>query len=88
MSNERKQEERFNQAITYADQFTEKYEGSKYLKPVAGLKRDSEHGIVSAKRMLAEANLNPRLAAKMAKKDTTATQPPSVKDRDNQKIPY
>jgi outer membrane protein assembly factor BamD len=38
--------------------------------------------------MLAEASINPRAAAKIAKKDTTSTQPPSVKDRDNQKIPY
>lgn len=88
VSNERKQEERYNQAIAYADQFTEKYPASKYQKDVANLKNDSEHGIITAKRMLAEANINPRAAAKIAKKDTTATQPPSVKDRDNQKIPY
>jgi outer membrane protein assembly factor BamD len=88
VSNERKQEERFNQAIAYADQFTEKYTTGKYQKEVASLKNDSQRGIVSAKRVLAEANLNPRVAAKIAKKDTTATQPPSVKDRDNQKIPY
>ena len=88
VSNERKQEERYNQAITYADQFTEKYATSKYQKAVASLKNDSEHGIIVAKRMLAEASINPRTAARLAKKDTTATQPPSVKDRDNQKIPY
>jgi outer membrane protein assembly factor BamD len=88
VSNERKQEERFSQTIAYADQFTEKYPASKYQKDVASLKSDSEHGIITAKRMLAEATINPRAAAKIAKKDTTATQPPSVKDRDNQKIPY
>jgi outer membrane protein assembly factor BamD len=88
VSNERKQEERYNQAIAYADQFTEKYATSKYQKEVASLKNDSEHGIIIVKRVLAEANINPRTAAKIAKKDTTATTPPSVKDRDNQKIPY
>jgi outer membrane protein assembly factor BamD len=88
VSNERKQEERYNQAIVYADQFTEKYATSKYQKAVASLKSDSERGIIVVKRMLAEASINPRAAAKLAKKDTTATQPPSVKDRDNQKIPY
>jgi outer membrane protein assembly factor BamD len=88
VSNERKQEERFSQTIAYADQFTEKYPASKYQKDVASLKSDSEHGIITAKRMLAEATINPRAAAKIAKKDTTATQPPSVKDRDNQIIPY
>jgi outer membrane protein assembly factor BamD len=88
ISRETRQEERFNQTITYADQFAEKYENSKYLKAAAELKKDSGQGINRAKRVLAEATINPKLAEKIAKKDTTATQPPSVKDRDNQKIPY
>ena len=88
ISRETRQEERFNQTITYADQFAEKYENSKYLKAAAELKKDSGQGINRAKRVLAEATVNPKLAEKIAKKDTTATQPPSVKDRDNQKIPY
>ena len=88
VSNERKQEERFNQTISYADQFAEKYAASKYLKDATDLKKDSERGIQNTKRVLAEAAINPRVAEKIAKKDTTATQPPSVKDRDHQKIPY
>jgi len=88
VSSEQKQEERFNQAINFADQFTEKYAQSKYLSDAAGYKKDSERGIVQAKRMLAQIAVNPKLAEKAAKKDTTATQPPSIKDRDNQKIPY
>ena len=88
VSREERKEERFNQAITYADQFAEKYENSKYLKVVADLKGDSQRGIVRNKRLLAEASVNPRLAEKIAKKDTTNTgQPPSVKGKDNQKIP-
>lgn len=88
VSSEQRQEERYNQAISYADQFTEKYAASKYLKDAADYKKDSERGIVAAKRVLAEMTYNPKLAEKVAKKDTTATQPPSIKDRDNQKIPY
>lgn len=88
ISNERRQEERYNQTISYADQFTEKYEGSKYLKEAANYKKDSEQGIVRAKRMIAAALLDMKVAEKIAKKDTTATQPPSIKDRDNQKIPF
>ena len=88
VSNERRQEERYNQTIAYADQFAEKYEKSKYLKEAEDLKKDSEQGIQSTKRILAEASVNPKLADKIAKKDTTTSQPPSVKDRDKQKIPY
>jgi outer membrane protein assembly factor BamD len=89
ISREEKQEERFNQTISYADQFTEKYTGSKYIRDAADYKKDSERGIIQAKRVLAEASVNPRLAKKIAAKDTTSTtQPPSIKDRDNQKIPY
>jgi outer membrane protein assembly factor BamD len=89
ISYDRRQEERYNQAISYADQFTEKYPTSKFLKDAADYKKDSEQGIVRAKRSLAEAAVNPKVAEKIAKKDTTNTgQPPSIKDRDNQKIPY
>ncbi|MBD1394354.1 outer membrane protein assembly factor BamD [Mucilaginibacter glaciei] len=87
VSREERKEERYNQAISYADQFTEKYEASKYAKDVAGLKNGSQRGIITAKRTLAEAAVNPRLAEKLAKKDTTAITPPSVKGKDNQKIP-
>ena len=44
-SSETKQEERYNQAITFADQFTEKYPTSKYLKEATTYKKDSEQGI-------------------------------------------
>ncbi|WP_121248889.1 outer membrane protein assembly factor BamD [Mucilaginibacter phyllosphaerae] len=89
VSYDRKKEERFDQAISYADQFTEKYPNSKFLKEAADYKKDSQQGIVRAKRLLAEASADIKLAEKLAKKDTTNTgQPPSIKDRDNQKIPY
>jgi outer membrane protein assembly factor BamD len=89
VSLERKQPERFEQAISYADQFTDKYPSSKFLRDAANYKKDSRNGIENAKRLLAEAVVNPKVAEKQAKKDTTNTgQPPSIKDRDNQKIPY
>ncbi|HVW94590.1 MAG TPA: outer membrane protein assembly factor BamD [Mucilaginibacter sp.] len=81
------QEERYNQAITDADQFTEKYPSSEYLKDVAGLKKDSEDGIEKTENIIAAARLNQRLANKIAKKDTTTTQPASEKGNDDKKIP-
>ena len=86
-SNEYLQEDRFTQAITDADQFSDKYPGSKYLSEVASLKKDSQHGIVKAKNILAEAETDARLAHKLAKKDTVKTQPPSEKGNNDQKIP-
>jgi outer membrane protein assembly factor BamD len=89
VSMDRKQQERFEQSISYADQFTEKYPSSKFLRDAVNYKKDSQQGIERAKRLLAEAAVNPKVAEKIAKKDTTNTgQPPSIKDRDNQKIPY
>jgi outer membrane protein assembly factor BamD len=85
-SSELKQEDRYNQAITYYDQFVEKYPASKYLKDAAGLKKDSEDGIKDVKRFFAEVNNNARLARKLAKKDTVKAQLPSEK-QNSQKIP-
>jgi len=86
-SNEYFQEDRFTQAITDADQFSDKYPGSKYLPEVAGLKKDSQHGINKAKQVLTEAETDSKLAHRLAKKDTVKTEPPSEKGNDNQKIP-
>ncbi len=89
ISVERKQPERYTQAIGFADEFIEKYPQSKFLKGATNYKKDSQQGIERANRVLAEASENIKLAQKLAKKDTTRTgQPPSIKDRDNQKIPY
>lgn len=81
------QEDRFTQAIVDADQFTEKYPKSKDLAEVATLRKESDRGIVQAKKVLAEALTDERLARKIAKKDTVKSQPPSEKGNDNQKIP-
>lgn len=86
-SSERRQEERFNQAISFYDQFVEKYPNSKYLKEAAGIKKDSEGGIRDAQRFMAEAATNERLARKLAQKDSVKTQVPSEKNQ-SQKIPY
>jgi outer membrane protein assembly factor BamD len=50
---ETKQEERFTEAITRVDEFTEDYPSSKYLKDVGDLKKQAEQGIVTAKKVLA-----------------------------------
>ena len=84
---EDKQEDRFNQTIAYADQFSDKYPNSKYGSEVKGYNKDSQAGIQAAKRYIAEAMSNNRLARKLASKDTVKAQPPSEKNQ-NQKIPY
>ncbi|WP_184550060.1 outer membrane protein assembly factor BamD [Mucilaginibacter sp. FT3.2] len=85
---EYKQQERYEQTITYADQFTDKFTASKYAHEVAVLKKNSQTGIADTKRVMAEALADDKLAKKLAKKDTLKTQqPPSEKNQD-QKIPY
>lgn len=49
-----RQEERFNEAIAYYNEFTEAYPKSKLAKEAKQLKEDSEAGIVTAKKILAE----------------------------------
>lgn len=85
---ETKQEERFDQAITFCNQFTDKYPQSKYLREAQAYKRDSENGIQNAKRVLAQAVNDEKLARKLATKDTTKIKtPPSEKGMTNQKNP-
>jgi len=86
-SREYTQEERYNLAITYAQQFADKYPKSKYLKEVKDYNKDSAAGIIKTKNILAEAFGNPKVAKKIAKKDTVTTQPPSEKGNDDKKIP-
>jgi outer membrane protein assembly factor BamD len=73
-SREFRQEERYNQTITYADQFFDKYPKSIYTTEAQKLKKDSQSGIVDVKKVIAEANTNQRLALKLAKKDSTFIQ--------------
>jgi outer membrane protein assembly factor BamD len=86
-SSEYFQEDRYTQAITFADQFKDKYPKSTYLPDVATLRKDATNGEEQAKRVLAAAALDMKLAQKLAKKDTVKSQPPSEKGNDNQKIP-
>ncbi|GAB3934499.1 outer membrane protein assembly factor BamD [Mucilaginibacter myungsuensis] len=86
-SSEFKQEERYNAAITFADQFTEKYPASKYLKDAANYKKDSERGIQQNKLALIEINADMAKARKAAQKDSLQrTALPSIK-QSSQKIP-
>jgi outer membrane protein assembly factor BamD len=74
---ETKQLERYDQALTYANQFTEKYPESKYLSQVAALKKDSEQGITKTKRILAEAEAAMKAFKNETKKDTLQVKPSS-----------
>jgi outer membrane protein assembly factor BamD len=49
-----RQEERFGEAITYANEFIENHPESKYLAEAKALKADSETRIEAAKRLIAE----------------------------------
>jgi len=87
-SRETRQEERFGQAITMADEFTEKYASSKYLADISGLKKDSQNGINNVRRVIAAAENDVKLARKLARKDSVIQQQtPSVKMDIHQKIP-
>jgi len=86
-SREEKQEERYTQAVVYADQFNEKYPNSKYGRETKDLAKDSERGIQYAKRIMAQALNDYKLAKKLAEKDSVKTQVPSEKNQ-QQKIPY
>jgi outer membrane protein assembly factor BamD len=87
-SAEYRQEDRFTQAMTYADQFAEKYPNSKYGASAKDYRKDSERGIASAKRYLAQLEREGKLAKKLADKDTAkAPQQQSITDKHNQKSP-
>ncbi len=49
-----RQEDRFNEAIEYYNEFIEAYPESKYAKEAKQLKTDSDAGIANAKKVLAE----------------------------------
>lgn len=86
-SGEYYQEGRYDQAIADVDQFTEKYPKSTYLAQAADYKKESDKGIIHAKKVLAEAVADERLARRLAKKDSVKAQPPSEKGQGNQKLP-
>jgi outer membrane protein assembly factor BamD len=76
-SYETRQEERFNEAIGYANDFTDAHPQSKLSKEVIQLKKESEAGIKNAQRVLASvAAENAKYKAvldKEAKTDSTKT---------------
>jgi outer membrane protein assembly factor BamD len=71
-SREYKQEERYTQTITDADLFIDKYPKSAFLSQAQAVKKDSQNGILSVKKVLAEAINNDRLARRLAKKDSVS----------------
>jgi len=86
-SREYKQEERYTLAITYTDQFLEKYPTSKFVPEATQFKKDSQAGIRRAKDILAEAATNEKLMRRLAQKDTIKTPPSSERGNGNTKIP-
>lgn len=72
ISRETRQEDRFGQVLSMADQFAEKYPSSSYLREVDLYKRDSNEGIQHAKQYIAQASYDPKVAKKIAKQDSTA----------------
>ena len=85
-SREDHQEERYNQAIAFANQFIDSYPNSKYLKEAKDYIKLSNVGIVKAKSVLAEAFGDPKIAKKIeSKKDTVLGQHQSEKGNDNKK---
>jgi outer membrane protein assembly factor BamD len=76
-SYETRQEDRYNEAITYANEFIEAHPQSKLLDGAKTLKKDSESGIEYAKNFLAEMAKNREkykaMMAKDAKLDSTTT---------------
>jgi len=85
-SNVLKQEERFNLAINFEQQFAEKYPASKYLPDAVSLKKDSETGVVKAKKTIADYASENKYLHRF-EKDTVTGQPPSEKVDVNKKIP-
>jgi len=75
-----RQEDRFNEAITYYDEFMEAYPNSKLSKEAKQLKADSESGIVAAKKILADE------AAYIAKYNAFAKKGEKAKDTTTNKI--
>ncbi|QNK62023.1 outer membrane protein assembly factor BamD [Pedobacter sp. PAMC26386] len=71
-----RQEDRYNEAIGYANEFIEAHPESKYIAEVKTLKTTSEAGIANAKQLMAQdAKLTAKYRAlieKDAKKDTTS----------------
>ena len=73
-SQEYKQEERYTTAIESADQFFDKYPKSAYTAQAQSLRKDSQAGIVQAKRILAAAKEDEKLARRLARKDSVFIQ--------------
>ncbi|WP_158829419.1 outer membrane protein assembly factor BamD [Mucilaginibacter lacusdianchii] len=86
-STELRQDERYTQAVSYADQFIEKYPKSKYLRDAERLRKNSLDGVEHAKRVLAAAANDNKLAKKLAKKDTTVNQQQSEAGKHGERSP-
>lgn len=82
-----KRNERYTLAVTFEDQFADKYPTSKYLKDAQYYRKESENGATKAKKEIAQLEAENKLDKKLAKKDTIKVQPPSEKNQGNEKMP-
>ncbi len=86
-SSEFKQQDRFNQAVNFEQQFAEKYPTSKYLADAVSLKKNSEQGMAKAKRTLAQWASDAKYARRFEKRDSLSGNTPTEKINTNQKAP-
>lgn len=86
-SREDKQQARYEEAITMADQFAEKFPSSKYLHDAQSVKKDSQNGVQAAKRYLADLATNEKYIRKLAKRDTVNIPTKPEQPELNKKIP-
>ena len=86
-SNMFKQEDRFGQVVSFEQQFAEKYPNSKFLPDAITLKKESEQGIIKAKRELAQYASDIKYARRFEKRDTLTGNTPTEKSNTNQKAP-
>ena len=86
-SNMFKQEDRFGQVVSFEQQFAEKYPTSKFLPDAIILKKESEQGVIKAKRELAQYASDIKYARRFEKRDTLTGNTPTEKTNTNQKAP-
>lgn len=79
------QVDRYNQTITIANQFIEKYPASKLLGDAKSYIKDSNQGIADTKSIIAEAFGIDNSAKKTTKKDSVASHPASEKSNGDKK---
>lgn len=82
-----RQEERYGQVVSYAEQFAEKYPSSKHARAADQFRKESVSGIERAKSIVAAAANDEKQIRKLAKKDTIKNQQQSEIGRHGERTP-